>query len=608
MINRRHFLKTGTALSLPLFSGGLAADPVRLFSAFAHQAREEGRVLVIVQLAGGNDGLNTVIGFDQYANLAAVRPEVVIPRGQVLETRVDTIGFHPRAGGLRKLFDDGRLNLVQGVGYPGQNRSHFRSTDIWTSGSEATVEESRGWLGRYNDLSHPGFPNGYPNRDFPYPLAMTMGFQSSATCQGIGGNYSHAAPDPESFLYIAPGGDTPLPDNYYGEEVGYVRRLIGQSNAYGTIVQAASDAGRNLSERYTNGSLSRQLRAVARLIDGGLETPVYVTTLGGFDTHNNQGTRHAALMLELSESLAAFQEDLLLLGRSNRVLGMTMSEFGRRIRDNASAGTDHGDAAPLFLFGECIGGDVLGRSPDIDREVDQSTGVAMQHDFRDIYGSVLLDWFGAKRGDVDRVLGTFTHLPILNGCAVAGEPFAFTATSADARQDQSILLRWQGRNENGGSYAVERSRNRQTTAVIGRRQPRGDGHTYRLADSEGQPGRTYHYRIQYTDADGIVTTSEWVTARVEYARESPREFTVGDVSPNPLTDASSIDVQLSTGSEVSLLLLDLNGRLVRRSRHRVEPGVRTTIGFPAHRLPGGTYVLRVTAEAGQRATRKVIVR
>ncbi|MEO0733882.1 MAG: hypothetical protein AAFZ52_13680, partial [Bacteroidota bacterium] len=275
-MNRRNFFRTTGALSLSsLLTSGLAADPLSFFSALALNSTND-RILVLIRLAGGNDGLNTVIGLDQLDNLSVVRSNVVIPAEQVLPLTTTT-GLHPSMTGMQEMYNNGLLGIVQAVGYPNQNRSHFRSTDIWTSASAANETVSTGWLGRYLDEGHPEYPTGYPNEDFPYPLAITMGNVVSETCQGINSTFSQAVRNPYNFNYIAPGGNTALPDNNYGTEVSFVRQLIGQSNAYGAVVKEAAQLGENLVE-YPDNSLGDQLKNIATLISGGLGTRIYVAT------------------------------------------------------------------------------------------------------------------------------------------------------------------------------------------------------------------------------------------------------------------------------------------------------------------------------------------
>ncbi len=422
-MNRRHFLRAGSALSLPLFLNKLPlqAAPSSLLASLINP--DSDRVLVLVQLNGGNDGLNTLIPLDQYDNLAALRSNLLLPESSLLNLSA-TNALHPAMSGMSQLFSEGKLGVVQGVGYPEQNRSHFRSTDIWTSGSASDEVDTTGWLGRYLLDDYPDYPEGYPNPDTPDPIAITMGTVVSETCQTPGFNFSLTVNDPFSQTSLFPGGDTPVPDNYYGEELSFLRTTMAQTNTYGQIVLAAAEAGNSLVE-YPDTRLAEQLKNVAYLISGGLQTKIYIVNLGGFDTHANQAVEsdpttgtHAELLGTLSGALAAFQADLTALGLEERVVGMTFSEFGRRIRSNDALGTDHGSAAPLFLFGPCVQDGIMGEnSPLVADEIDSQTGMPMQFDFRDIYGSILVDWFEADEERVRNILHPeFTYLPVLSPC------------------------------------------------------------------------------------------------------------------------------------------------------------------------------------------------
>lgn len=384
------------------------------------------RVLVIIQLNGGNDGLNTFIPLDQYDRLMGVRANIMIPQNQLL-TVENTMAFHPAMSSLKQIYEEGKMTLVQSVGYPNQNRSHFRSKDIWTSGSEANEFISTGWLGRYFDSLHSGYPEGYPNDNHPDPIAITIGSLVSETCQGTGSNFSLALQDPFALSPLAESEGSEVPDNYYGKELSFLRTAIAQTNAYGEVILQAAEKGNNASTLYpeagTN-SLADQLKVVANLISGGLKTKVYIVSLGGFDTHsdqvvinNPQQGEHAALLQQLSEGILAFQDDLKRLGLEQRVAGMTFSEFGRRIASNGSFGTDHGSAAPLVVFGACVNAGVIGENPEIPEEVAVQDGVQMQYDFRSVYGSLLMDWFGAAEATVQTLLHEdFQYIPLIEGC------------------------------------------------------------------------------------------------------------------------------------------------------------------------------------------------
>ena len=383
----------------------------------------EDRVLVLLQLTGGNDGLNTVIPLDQYAGLMEVRGNLAIPENEVLQIE-DTIGLHPAMAGMRSVYDAGRLAVIQGVGYPEQNRSHFRSTDILNTASASDEVLTTGWLGRHLDERYPGFPGQFPTDDQPDPFAIVMGSSVSETCQGRAGNFSMALTSVDNVGQLPdfPGSaDLSLP---YGRELDWLRTTISQSNQYAGGIERAADMGNNMVDYPGDNQVAAKLRDVARLISGGLKTKIYIVELGGFDTHADQVATdtttgvHANLLQTLSDAVASFQEDLVELGLQERVLGMTYSEFGRRIRSNGSVGSDHGDAAPMFLFGACVSGGVTGTNAEVPADVSQSEGVPMQYDFRNVYGSVLVDWFGVAEGSVrSLIIDDFAYLPIISGCS-----------------------------------------------------------------------------------------------------------------------------------------------------------------------------------------------
>lgn len=396
----------------------------------------EDRVLVIIRLNGGNDGLNTVIPRDQYSNLTIQRSNVLIPETSVLPLTAE-VGLHPVMTGMQGMYNNGKLAVIQNVGYPEQNRSHFRSMDIWTSGL-IDNDPSTGWLGRYFQNDHPNYPTGYPNTTYDDPFAISMGYEVSTTCQGLIANFSHAVSNPFDNYNLLTSGST-NDGSYYGSQIEYLVHLIDQANEYGSQINAAANAGNTLAT-YPNTTLGEQLQYVAQMISGGLKTKVYILNINGFDTHDSQvsvsdttqGT-HAQLLQTLSDAIAAFQTDLQLLGLEDRVAGMTFSEFGRQVASNASRGTDHGDAAPLFLFGTCIEAGIMGDNPTIGNTVVNQEGIPMQFDFRDIYASILKDWFGV---DTVTIQSFFEHTvnfyPVLGACNLGVEEQVL-------EKDQAIL-------------------------------------------------------------------------------------------------------------------------------------------------------------------------
>jgi uncharacterized protein (DUF1501 family) len=427
-LNRRDFIKLTSiaSASLPIALSG--------FPLFANKKpenynflEENDNILVLVQLQGGNDGLNTIFNMNQYDNLQSVRSNIIIPDSQLLS--IDDVNrFHPAMSGLKNIWDKEKLSIIQNVGYPNQNRSHFRSSDIWNSASDANDFVSSGWIGRYFEENHSSFPENYPNDINPDPFAITIGRIVSETCQGNAANFSMALEDPENPGTALASNTGAVPDNCYGNALSFVNDTIKQTNAYADVIKNASSSGKNLSTKYNESDLSEKLKNVAKLISGGLKTKVYVVQIGGFDTHDSQVVsgdaktgEHAELLQELSDALQAFQEDLELLNIDKKVIGMTYSEFGRRIRSNAGLGTDHGTAAPLFVFGTCANNIILGETPEIDTEVDDKEGVQMQFDFRNIYSTILTDWLGASKSESNNVLfEEFEALPLFkSGCSAS---------------------------------------------------------------------------------------------------------------------------------------------------------------------------------------------
>lgn len=422
-MKRRNFIQSvglasvGAPLLLKNFNFGTVSKQL-----FKTSKSAEDRVLVLIRMNGGNDGLNTVIPLDQYDNLNIQRPNIIIPENQLL-TLTQNTALHPAMTGMRDMFNDGKLSILQNVGYPEQNRSHFRSTDIWTSG---LIDETAttGWLGRHLDQDFPNYPDAYPNSDNPDPFAISMGYDVSATCQGLMANFCQAVANPADAFNLL---ETVQVDDgtYYGSHMAYLSMIIAMANDYGDQINAAYSSGSNASTMYdANNDLAKQLKDVARLVSGGLKTKIYIVNVNGFDTHDSQVEEstpelgnHAALLKKVSDAVTAFQDDLSLLGLEQRVAGMTFSEFGRQVASNASFGTDHGDAAPLFLFGSCISGGIVGPSPVISNQIVDQAGVPMQIDFRDVYASVLKDWFGADEVDIQAQFEqTINFFPVLDSC------------------------------------------------------------------------------------------------------------------------------------------------------------------------------------------------
>ncbi|MBR9861036.1 DUF1501 domain-containing protein [bacterium] len=425
-MKRRDFIKGLAPMSLLPFA--INGQPIRAYGNILGAASEDfvdtDRVLVLIQMNGGNDGLNTVIPLDQYSQLSAARSNVLIPENKVLGLDgYSETGLHPAMSGMRNMFNDGKVNIVQNVGYPNQNYSHFRSTDIWLTGADWNETLESGWIGRYLSEEWPNYPNGFPNDKMPDPLAIQIGSIVSPVCQGMAVNMGFAISNPNYYYQLLTGDFGDPGNTWAAKELDYVRRIAHQANEYTEAVGAAADKADNISTLYPETSLARQLKIVAQLIAGGLKTRVYVCTIGGFDTHANQvdmtgGNEtgaHASLLQNLSDSVNAFQDDITKLGVADRVLGMTFSEFGRRIVSNGSTGTDHGAAAPLFLFGNKVKSGIIGDNPQLPNVPTVNDNLEMETDFRSIYSTILQNWFCLDPQTTNSViLDNFDRLDILN--------------------------------------------------------------------------------------------------------------------------------------------------------------------------------------------------
>jgi uncharacterized protein (DUF1501 family) len=410
MSSRRAFLKSSLTASTLVSMGAPTVPAFLSQSARAASAgKPNERVLVVVQLLGGNDGLNTVVphGLDGYArNRRALR----LPAGQVHKITKE-VGLHPAMGQMAKLLEDGRLAIVQGVGYPNPDRSHFRSMEIWESARLEAGATETGWLGRAVDANpaQPGqdvralhvggrsLPLALRSKHSEVPSVASLEQYrlrlSGSECDKRAGR---AALD--EVARLDRGADDPL--------LGFLRRsTLTAYESSKRLEQVTTATG----PKYPAYGLAKRLELVASVIKAGFGTRIYYTSLDGFDTHANQLGTHAALLNELADSVAAFHADLAAAGHADRVAVLTFSEFGRRVRENASLGTDHGAAAPLFLVGPVATAGLVGEHPSLEALDD---GDLKHHtDFRRVYAALLEDWLGCP---AEPVLGPgFNPLPLL---------------------------------------------------------------------------------------------------------------------------------------------------------------------------------------------------
>ncbi|HRK20522.1 MAG TPA: DUF1501 domain-containing protein [Fimbriimonadaceae bacterium] len=397
LLSRRDLFRVGGMIAIGLtsprwLSSIAKADVIR--RAAGGKAPKD-TVLVVCQLSGGNDGLNTVV---PYANKLYydLRPQLAIGEDKVLKL-TNEVGFHPAMPGLADLYKQGKVAIVQNVGYPRPNRSHFKSMEIWQSASP-TTELKHGWIGRHFDQQamtgplNPVVALGL-STDKPHALsgksASIPCFASLTDIQSMVGD-----PDAERMLRQIQGPDAPA---------GSAARVVQQANK--AALDAMAQLSKQLSgftpkETYGNDPFGNGFRQIAHLIATSPQTRVVYFSAGGFDTHARQAESHERLLTNFSAGVSAFQKEMEALGKDKNVLVLVFSEFGRRSYENASGGTDHGAAGPMFLIGSSVKGGLHGPLPDLENLQDGDLKYSI--DFRDVYATTLDSWMG---GDSEVVLG-----------------------------------------------------------------------------------------------------------------------------------------------------------------------------------------------------------
>jgi len=414
VLQRRDFLKRGVGLvAASMVVPAFLAETARVLEigtpvVSAQAASAAKKILVVVLLAGGNDGINTVIPYGDPLYYQA-RPTLAVPQNQVLHLN-DTVGLSPSLPRLKARYDAGQVAVVQGVGYPNPNRSHFRAMDIWQTAVPDRIEQT-GWLGRYlqscacgTDKKLEGISLGATvQKSFWTELTLVPAISNLAAFK-----YGNARATPDQSQYEVEALRRALSQARGRPEEEFLRQATQTALADADTMEQVAQ-GYQTSVAYPQSPLSQSLKTIAQIIAGDVGTRVYFATLGGFDTHANQPMQQQRLLGELDGSLDAFMQDLEHLGRQDDVMVMTFSEFGRRVGQNASNGTDHGTAEPLFMLGGGVKGGLHGAYPslaDLDRgDLKYTT------DFRSVYSSVLQGWMGVS---AEQILGaTYPTLPLV---------------------------------------------------------------------------------------------------------------------------------------------------------------------------------------------------
>lgn len=450
-MERRKFIKLSAAASAIGLTPFQLQATLKSYLPFAHCPDISNRKLVLINLSGANDGLNTIIPLNQYGTYSNLRPNIKVPSSGTnkyitLDATLPAnqqIGLNPALTSFKSIYDKSWLRIMQSVGYPSQNKSHFKSTDLYLTGNDGNSllnGVDSGWMGRFMELY-------YPNLIVEtYPLAVEIG--SSKTSLGFHGEEAHGlalnitGQDPAGFYSVLNGlGGIPptnIPNTDYGKELEFIKNTDALSNQYAQSISGAFNAGQNDSS-YPDTDIANQLKTVARLISGDLKTKIYMVRLGGFDTHNAQvqGTgdalgKHYDLLTQLSTAIESFMDDLKSQNMGEDVVGLTFSEFGRKAGENGSLGTDHGEIAPMFVFGEPVAGGVTGTNPNLAEATSNNNYQiqTVQYDYRQTFATLLQDFLGAPNTIIDDTFfnytanESFTNLKVSN---LIKEQFTVTA-------------------------------------------------------------------------------------------------------------------------------------------------------------------------------------
>lgn len=425
---RRTVLGSSLAWTVPAFLsdtfGALQAEAAD--AATQTVTGKDATILVVLQMAGGNDGINTVV---PYANdfYHKARPRIGLKPEDVLKLN-DNVGLHGAMKGFKELYDAGRLSVIQGVGYPNPNRSHFRSTEIWQTASDSKVIAKDGWIGRYFDNACSGadptvgvvigsqLPEAFFARE---PKGVVLNNPQNYRFRASGATEESYKKLNETEMTASPPEDNSggsialLPAGMPmtgGRAVDFISRTALDAQHSSDEIRAIAAKVQNTAT-YPSSRLANELKLVAQLIGGGLPTRIYYVSQGGYDTHTNQTGTQQRLLGDLAESVKAFTDDLQGQGNLGRVLIMTFSEFGRRVSENANGGTDHGAAAPMFVVGERVKAGLLGKYPSLAPADLYQGDIKFNVDFRSVYAAVLENWLKTRSAPI---LGRqFTPLPVV---------------------------------------------------------------------------------------------------------------------------------------------------------------------------------------------------
>jgi uncharacterized protein (DUF1501 family) len=431
-MNRRDFLYNGfTGALAPVFLAGVGFRPMSASFTPSMVCDFSDRTLVVIYLAGANDIVNTTVPLNQFSTYVGNRPDIFLPEYNLIGLDGSLpdhqqLGLHPNLTGFKSLYDSGLLSIVQRVGYPTPNRSHFASEDIMLRGIDGTVpidSQEEGWLGRFLKDRYPNYM-GAPFGNELDPLGIILGKAPSTgfhTAEEHEVSINLSGQDPAGFYNIIASlsGEpiTQFQNSDHGKMLQYLSTVEKSTQVYSERISQVFNAGANSTTNYPDSDLGDQLKTIARLLSGGSMTKVFMARKGGWDNHVNQVNgsdtttgRHADLLQDVSDAVQAFQNDLGALGLAGRVTTVIFSEFARKIEQNGNRGTDHGTVSSMFIIGSGVNAGVIGDNLDLNDKDRQGAANPdqLQHDYRSVFSSILQDWLGASD---DSLLSSFPNTP-----------------------------------------------------------------------------------------------------------------------------------------------------------------------------------------------------
>ncbi|MBX3253771.1 MAG: DUF1501 domain-containing protein [Chitinophagaceae bacterium] len=608
-MNRRKFIRNTMGLGFtPVFlnSSLLKAHNSLLgFNEF-NCSDIQNRVLVFINQGGGNDGINTVIPVEEsrYNLYAQNRPTIAIPRtGSTGLLNVDAtlpearqIGLHPAMTGLKSLYDEGKLNVINGVGYLNNNRSHFKANDHWVTGGDSTPDLSHlesGWIGRYlSSVYHQNIDG--PTGSFQDPLGLELGSAASSLLfKADSGKFTNIILTVDASLYYSHviGLGNPLPTTYapsqFKDEIDYINSIEQSANAYSERVSNVFNNGANVAA-YPDTAVASQLKTVARLIKGGSKTKVFLVHQDGYDTHarqteigNSSKGEHAGLLKELSDAIKAFQTDLESLGIDDQVITSTYSEFGRTIDQNSGGGTDHGGVNPMFVIGTGVKAGVSGNPVDLTKVVDRGC-VDLQFDYRKIYANLLQDFLAVDNGILSTALPeqfVNNKASLLRTSYVAPTscystfsvlPIVLTDLTATPVGNDAVRVNWATAQEtNTKDFVLEKSTDTVNFTPVARIPAAGNSYSqqlYEWLDHDAVEGLNY-YRLLQNDFDG----------KYQYfgpVRAILRKTTVTHIKsyPNPSTNEFTLSISSATRQKADIVFMDMQGHTLYKMSVQLTTG------------------------------------